>query len=78
MSLVGAVGEDGDWLVRDLEGYGVSVADVSIVKVLLQSYPNGSSADLFSFRRRSQVEPSSNLPQKAKIVSVCLSLYPRR
>ena len=49
MSLVGAVGEDGEWLVRDLEGYGVSVADVSIVKVHLQSYPNGPSADLFSF-----------------------------
>ena len=49
MSLVGAVGEDGEWLVRDLEDYGVSVADVSIVKVRLQSYPNGPSADLFSF-----------------------------
>lgn len=78
MSLVGAVGEDGEWLVHDLEGYGVSVADVSIVKVFLQSYPKCSSADLFYFCRRLQVEPSFNLPQKAKIVSVCLSLYPRR
>ncbi|KAI0305094.1 Ribokinase-like protein [Multifurca ochricompacta] len=32
VSLVGAVGEDGAWLVRDLEGYGVSVANVSIVQ----------------------------------------------
>jgi hypothetical protein len=49
VSLVGAVGEDGEWLVRDLEGYGVSVANVSIVKVRSQLYPNGPSTDLFSF-----------------------------
>jgi hypothetical protein len=33
VSLVGAVGEDGTWLVRDLEGYGVSTADVSVIQV---------------------------------------------
>jgi len=33
VSLVGAVGEDGTWLVRDLEGYGVSTADISLVQV---------------------------------------------
>ena len=33
VSLVGAVGEDGTWLVRDLEGYGVSTANVSVVQV---------------------------------------------
>jgi hypothetical protein len=33
VSLVGAVGEDGAWLVRDLEGYGVSTAGISLVQV---------------------------------------------
>jgi len=33
VSLVGAVGEDGAWLVRDLEGYGVSTANISVVQV---------------------------------------------
>jgi ribokinase len=33
VSLVGAVGEDGAWLVRDLEGFGVSTADISLVQV---------------------------------------------
>jgi hypothetical protein len=35
VSLVGAVGEDGAWLVRDLEGYGVSTANISFVQVCL-------------------------------------------
>ena len=35
VSLVGAVGEDGAWLMRDLEGYGVSTADISLVQVCL-------------------------------------------
>jgi ribokinase len=33
VSLVGAVGEDGTWLVRDLEGRGVSTANISVVQV---------------------------------------------
>jgi sugar/nucleoside kinase (ribokinase family) len=33
VSLVGAVGEDGAWLVRDLEGYGVSTVGISFVQV---------------------------------------------
>ena len=49
MSLVGAVGEDGEWLLRDLESYGVSVANVSIVKVRSQRYANDPGTDLFSF-----------------------------
>lgn len=48
VSLVGAVGEDGEWLVHDLEGYGVSVADVSIVKevtgrAIVQLTPEGEN-----------------------------------
>ena len=34
VSLVGAIGEDGTWLVRDLEGYGVSTTNISVVQVL--------------------------------------------
>jgi sugar/nucleoside kinase (ribokinase family) len=37
VSLVGAVGEDGAWLVRNLEGYGVSAANVTTVQV---QYPS--------------------------------------
>jgi len=33
VSLVGAVGEDGTWLVRGIEGYGVCTADISVVQV---------------------------------------------
>ena len=33
VSLVGAVGEDGAWLIRDLEGYVVSTANLSVVQV---------------------------------------------
>jgi hypothetical protein len=33
VGLVGAVGEDGAWLVRDLEGYGVSTANITVVQV---------------------------------------------
>ena len=33
VSLVGAVGEDGAWIIRDLDGYGVSTANISIVQV---------------------------------------------
>jgi ribokinase len=33
VSLVGAVGEDGAWLIRVLQDYGVSAANVSIVQV---------------------------------------------
>jgi len=48
VSLVGAVGEDGEWLIRDLEGYGVSVANVSIVKevtgrAIVQLTPEGEN-----------------------------------
>ncbi|KAI0251866.1 Ribokinase-like protein [Lactifluus subvellereus] len=32
VSIVGAVGEDGAWLVRNLEGYGVSAANVTTVQ----------------------------------------------
>jgi sugar/nucleoside kinase (ribokinase family) len=40
VNLVGAVGEDGAWLVRDLEGYGVSTADISLVQVRPVSLEN--------------------------------------
>jgi hypothetical protein len=33
VSLVGALGDDGAWLVRDLEGYGVSTANITVVQV---------------------------------------------
>lgn len=33
VSFVGAVGEDGGWVVRDLERCGVSTANVSVVQV---------------------------------------------
>jgi ribokinase len=35
VSLVGAVGEDGTWLVRNLEGCGVSTTGISVVQVCL-------------------------------------------
>ena len=40
VSLVGAVGEDGAWLVRDLEGYGVSTANISVIQVRYASLPS--------------------------------------
>ncbi|KAH9000726.1 Ribokinase-like protein [Lactarius hatsudake] len=48
VSLVGAVGDDGEWLVRDLEGYGVSVSNVSVVKevtgrAIIQLTPEGEN-----------------------------------
>lgn len=33
VNLVGAVGEDGAWLIRNLEAYGVSTANISVVQV---------------------------------------------
>ena len=33
VGLVAAVGEDGAWIVRDLESYGVSSANISVVQV---------------------------------------------
>ena len=33
VGFAGAVGEDGAWVVRDLEGYGISTADISVVQV---------------------------------------------
>lgn len=36
VSLVGAVGEDGTWLVRNLESYGVSTENISVVQVCSQ------------------------------------------
>jgi len=48
VSLVGAVGEDGTWLVRDLEGYGVSTANVSVMqevtgRAIIQLTPQGEN-----------------------------------
>ncbi|KAI0289989.1 Ribokinase-like protein [Russula brevipes] len=48
VSLVGAVGGDGAWLVRDLEGYGVSTADISVVqevtgRAIIQITPEGEN-----------------------------------
>ncbi|KAH9993311.1 Ribokinase-like protein [Russula compacta] len=48
VSLVGAVGEDGTWLVRDLEGYGVSTANISVVqeitgRAIIQLTPEGEN-----------------------------------
>ncbi|KAH9996251.1 Ribokinase-like protein [Russula vinacea] len=48
VSLVGAVGEDGTWLVRNLEGYGVSTADISVVqevtgRAIIQLTPQGEN-----------------------------------
>ncbi|KAF8491824.1 Ribokinase-like protein [Russula emetica] len=48
VSLVGAVGEDGAWLVRDLKGYGVSTANVSVVqevtgRAIIQLTPQGEN-----------------------------------
>lgn len=48
VSLVGAVGEDGAWLVRDLEGYGVSTANISVIqevtgRAIIQLTPQGEN-----------------------------------
>ncbi|KAN0107725.1 Ribokinase-like protein [Russula decolorans] len=48
VSLVGAVGEDGAWLVRDLEDYGVSTANISVIKeatgrAIIQLTPQGEN-----------------------------------
>jgi ribokinase len=48
VSLVGAVGEDGAWLVRNLEGYGVSTANISVVQV--RYAPSLPSAHILSRR----------------------------
>ncbi|KAI9513384.1 Ribokinase-like protein [Russula earlei] len=47
-SLVGAVGEDGAWLVRELEGYGVSTEGISVVqeatgRAIVQLTPEGEN-----------------------------------
>ena len=42
VSFVGAVGEDGGWVVRDLERCGVSTANVSVVQVR-PSCPRGGA-----------------------------------
>jgi len=48
VSFVGAVGEDGTWLVRELEGYGVSTANISVVqgvtgRAIIQLTPAGEN-----------------------------------
>ena len=50
VSFVGAVGDDGAWVVRDIEGYGVSTADISVVQVCPQCLRDGAR------------EPESNRP----------------
>ena len=91
MSLVGAVGEDGAWLVRDLEGYGVSTANISVMKVRYTPVfpcrtwcPDNHDLALICitrFRRRPLAALSFNLLRKAKIASVrvsptCASSHP--
>jgi hypothetical protein len=83
VSLVGAVGEDGAWLVRDLEGYGVSTANISVVQVrYVPVFPWRTCCPgdhdlvltcIICCRRRSLAALSFNLLRKAKIASVRVS-----
>jgi len=82
-SLVGAVGEDGTWLVRGLGAYGVSTANISVVQVCpgvlsrRVCYPNDLAlTPRICCCRKSLAAPSSNLLRKAKTASVCLRLLP--
>lgn len=57
VSLAGAVGEDGTWLVRNLEGYGVSTADISVVQVCpvfprRKCYPYDLALSRICYRRK--------------------------
>ena len=83
VSLVGAVGEDGAWLVRDLEGYSVSTANISVIQVRYAPvFPRRTCCPdnhdlavicIFCCRRRSPAALSFNLLRKAKIASVRVS-----
>lgn len=75
VSFVGAVGEDGAWVVRDLEGYGVSTADISVVQVCPQCLQDGDLTLALTgvqCRRRSPAALSFNSLRRVKIASVRL------
>lgn len=80
VSIVGAVGEDGAWVVRDLEGYGVSTANISVVQVCLSVHEmahvlsNRIDLALTSVHRcrRSLAALSFSLLRRVKIASVRL------
>jgi pfkB family carbohydrate kinase len=74
VSFVGAVGEDGGWVVRDLERCGVSTANVSVVQVcpsVHEPNPPGALTGVHC-RRRSLAALSFNLHRMVKIASVRL------
>ena len=70
VSLVGAVGEDGAWLIRDLECYGESTANLSVVQVRYVPVFPRIICYIIYCGRRSLVALSFNLLHKAKIASV--------
>ena len=80
VSFVGAVGDDGAWVVRDLERCGVSTANISVVQVcpdvheMAQVLSNRIHLALTGVhcRRRSLAALSFNLPRTVKIASVRL------